>query len=534
MLKLFTKLDLVRGYYQVPIDPDSRPITAFSTMNNHYQFKRLSFGLKNSGMAFQKTMQQILSPILTSNIIIYIDDVLIMSESFEDHIKLIEKVLSTLMRNGVKIKTSKCEWFKSEVTFLGHVINSSGIRKSPEYVEKVLRIEKPRTVKELRQFLGLINFQRKFIEKCSLLTKPLSLCTVGPKNKKICWNPEMEECFENLKKEVAKDVLLTYPDYTEGANKLKLFVDASSSGAGACLMQRKGSENKVIAYASMCFSETQKRYHTTDRELAAIRWGVLTFKPFLAGVPFILLTDHKPLIYLYSMSSTNTRLMRTLEELAEYEIEFRYQPGADNVAADYLSRLNDSETLENPEVDFKYIPKGLRKLCDVQGGGDSMIDSLLMTLRLAAENGESHVILPDTSKELRILLVNEVIKNLEEYGLSNSKSMRMRLRQMLLPGQQPIPEVLLAASKLLHVKILVYHGMPDPIVFLDSRIECDFTICLQCISLIHYNPLVDLRKSNTSLTNKKMVNIIEDVKGAEKSGFVFEHEDLEETSVDLM
>ena len=209
----------------------------------------------------------------------------------------------------------------SEVNFLGHLISDKGIKKSPEFIEKILNIQKPTTVKEMRQFIGMVNFQRKFIKNCSLFLKPLTEWTVGARTRKIAWNDEMEVSFEALKAEVAKDVMLAHPDYGEGAEKLKLFVDASGKGAGACLMQKQGSEQRVIAYSSMLFSDTQSRYSTTDRELTALRWGMKNLKGFLLGVPFIVYTDHKSLIYMHNMAINNSRLMRTIQDLAEFDFE---------------------------------------------------------------------------------------------------------------------------------------------------------------------------------------------------------------------
>ena len=502
----FTKIDLVRGYYQVPIDEESRKYTAFSTIQHHYQFKRLSFGLKNSGMAFQRIMQQILAPLITSNIIIYIDDILILSESFEEHMKLVGKVLSLLMDHGIKVKVSKCEWFKEEVVFLGHVINKEGIRKSPEYVDKIKNVTKPGTVKEMRKFLGLINFQRKFVKDCSLLTKSLTQWTVGSRNKKIEWNEEMTQAFESLKDEVMKDVMLVYPDYSSGASKLELYVDASNSGSGACLMQKSKGEYKVVAYGSMMFSDTEKRYNTTERELAALRWGISNFRCFLAGVPFVLITDHKPLIYLNNMSPNSSRLMRTLTELAEFEFEVRYRPGAQNEAADYLSRLNDEQNIIDEEVlDHKYLPKELKRICEIQGGGDSMFESLVVAMKEGKENEGYKGDFPDNHSELRVLLVDELIKNGKEYNLNNGKQLRQRLKLMKKIGQHPISEVLLAASKLCGVRILVYCGMKSPIVFTYDE-SIDFVIRLQCISLTHYNPLYE-RKKIEDFIQEKHVNI---------------------------
>lgn len=265
-IKYFTKLDLVRGFYQVRLDRNSRKYTAFSTVNNHYEFKRLSFGLRNSGIAFQKAMQQILSPLACSNIIIYIDDILILSETFDEHLHLVEKVLKTLMRAGIKVKVKKCEFFREEIDFLGHKLGRTGIRKSEEFVNKVKEIQRPVTVSQLRKFLGLVNFQIKFVRNFSLISKPLTEITGGNKRKIIEWTDQRVEAFNKLKKEIENDIILSYPDYSQNAEKMELYFDASGKGAGACLLQKQNGEYKNIGYASMCFSQTQIKYSTTERE----------------------------------------------------------------------------------------------------------------------------------------------------------------------------------------------------------------------------------------------------------------------------
>jgi len=280
-MKYFSSLDLVKGYYQIPLHPNSRPYTAFSTAHNHYQFKRVCFGLKNSGIAFQRIMQQILVDFSSKNVIIYIDDILIMTESFEEHLVLVEKVLATLTNNGIKVKISKCEFFQSEVAFLGHVIGVDGLRKSPEYIEKVANYPKPTTTTELRQFLGLVNFQCKFVENCSVIAKPLSEKTGGAKKKKVEWTEDMNRAYEILKEKLVEDVTLSFPDYGHGSERMELFVDASGIGAGGCLVQKQEGKYRTIAYASVTFNAAQTRYSTIERELTAIRWGVKAFRPFI-------------------------------------------------------------------------------------------------------------------------------------------------------------------------------------------------------------------------------------------------------------
>jgi hypothetical protein len=196
--KYFTSLDLVKGYYQIPLSKESREYTAFSTQRNHWQFKRLSFGLRNAPAAFQREIQAVLSAFPSNKVIAYIDDILIMGNTFAEHLTLVQKVLRTLQSYNIKVKPSKCEWFKSSVEFLGHVVSVTGIKKTGKYTEAVSNYPKPTTVGELRAFLGLVNFQRKFLPRCSEIQKPLSCLTAGKRGKILKWTEEMTGAFEKL------------------------------------------------------------------------------------------------------------------------------------------------------------------------------------------------------------------------------------------------------------------------------------------------------------------------------------------------
>ena len=177
----------------------------------------------------------------------------------------------------------------------------------------------------------------------------------------MSWTEEMEGAFKRLKEEMEKEILLSFPDYAAGANRMELYVDASGYGAGACLMQIQDGEHRVIAHNSMSFSEAQRRYSTIDRELAALRWGVKSFRPFLFGVPFILFTDHRPLTFIRNMARASSRVHRTLEDLDDFNFEIRYCRGRDNVAADVLSRLGPGKGLDT-ELEEGYLPTGLKLL----------------------------------------------------------------------------------------------------------------------------------------------------------------------------
>lgn len=482
--KFFTRLDLVRGYYQLPIEPDSRKFTAFSTVRNHWQFKRLSFGLRNAPSAFQREIQSVLSGFPSNKVICYIDDILIMSQSFEEHIDLVSKVLKTLLNHSIKIKPGKCDWFRNSVEYLGHVVSETGITKTNEYVNKVENYPKPKTVGDLRKFLGFINFQRKFLPNCSVIQKPLSCLTGAKKSKVLEWNLEMEESFDRLKRDMMTDLELAYPNYEEGSEKLELWVDGSGSGSGAYLAQMQNGIHRVIGFASMTFTPTQQNYSTLERELCALRWGIKTFKPFLYGVDFVLYTDHQPLVYLHTMKLVCSRLTRMVQELSDFSFEIRFISGRFNTAADLLSRVGCPEPPLEQQLDGS-LPEGM--VLDgppVAGGGDSLFVSLLRALPRV----KCTTPVPHSASELRVQLIDLLIDKAKKYQVELDRKSRKSLKLMRCPGVLPCLDVLLAASDLFKVKIFVYFWSSQPVIYQSKPYEN--TIHIQCISGIHFNPLI--------------------------------------------
>lgn len=484
--KFFSRLDLIRGFYQLPIHPESRPFTAFSTQRNHWQFKRLSFGLRNAPSAFQREIQSVLSSLPSHKVIVYIDDILIMGSSFNEHLSLLSKVLETLSKYNIKLKLSKCDFFRSEVEFLGHLVSSSGIKKTPAYINKITEYPIPENVGQLREFLGLINFQRKFLPNCSSIQKPLSVHTSGSRSRTLNWTPEMLAAFEQLKQEMLTDLELAFPDYSDGAAKLELWVDASATGAGAYLAQQQNGMHRVIGFISMTFTPTQMSYSTLERELTALRWGVKTFRPFLYGMAFTLYTDHQPLVHLHNMKLVCSRLARTVEELADYVFDICYVPGHVNSAADALSRLN----CKLPVIvakDTHALPTGLiMNGAPSPGGGDSLFHSLSKSLtRLSADKA------PVSEEELRVQLVEELLGYPERYGLKLDRQSRKALRLMKHPGQLPCLDVLLAASKLYKIKVFVYFWPSNPVIYQVN--DYPDVVHLQCVSGVHFNSLIELR-----------------------------------------
>ena len=496
-MRVFTKMDLVRGYYQMPVEESSRCVTAFSTARKHYQFRNLSFGLANAPAAFQRAMNVVMSGFPSKNVMVFIDDILIMSESFQEHLVLVNDVLRKLEEVGVKVKVGKCEWFRDEVEFLGHKVSATGVRKADKFIEKVREFPQPRNVRELRGFLGLVEFGRKFMKDCSGVMKPLTEWTGKKKSTVLRWNDKMTDAFEKLKEEVARDVELAYPDYSEWARPLEVYTDASGYCMGGCLMQDQvldGIERKrVIAYVSKAFSATERKYSTIERELAALRFCLKTLRPFLYGVKFIVRTDHQPLVYLQRMRLVDSRLARTLEDLSDFDYVVEYMPGNKNELADLMSRIPGSEDESDKLViDPEYLPKGLVKGKECKGGGDSMFEGVLYGLQDLMKDGFVERV-PESVMELRSEVMGEVMKRPEQIGIQKVRKYMKELKAMSNPGVSPFQEVLAVVSKLFKVLVCVHYGGENPVVYRGIGVNGVNVgmLHLQCLSGVHYNWVIE-------------------------------------------
>ena len=383
-----------------------------------------------------------------------------MSSSFEEHLRLVSHVLSTLKSYGLKVKPEKCSWFKDEVDYLGHLV---GVRKSPQFVAKVRDFPKPSTMGELRSFLGLANFQRKFVANFSSIQKPLSEKTTGRKSKLLHWSAEMNEAFETIKEKIAEDVCLSFPDYGPDSEPLQLFVDASGYGAGACLTQLQQNEQRIIAYSSTTFSKAERGYSTIERELAGLRWAVKSLRPFLMGCKVDIFTDHQPLIYLHTMQILDCRLARTLEDLAGFDYRIVDPPGKENIVADLLSRVDgkvhfhiNSILEEVPGT----LPAEVYLMKAVPGGGDSLFESLLLSLDAIDVLKTAPC---KTHQQLRTMLVEELLKKPQCYDLKLDKDGRKRLRAMEKPGHLPSMNLLPVFCNLFGCRILVHYSSQNSI-----------------------------------------------------------------------
>ncbi|GJV75999.1 reverse transcriptase domain-containing protein [Tanacetum coccineum] len=327
--RFFSKIDLRSGYHQLRVHEDDIPKTAFRTRYGHFEFTVMPFGLTNAPAVFMDLMNRVCKPYLDKFVIVFIDDILIYSKTKEDHEVHLGLVLELLRKEKLYAKFSKCEFWLQEVHFLGHVVNQNGIHVDPSKIEAVKNWKTPTTPSEIRSFLGLAGYYRRFIANFSKIAKPLTSLT--QKNQKYVWGVEQEEAFQTLKNNLCDAPILTLPD---GVEDFVVYCDASNQGLGCVLMQR----GKVIGYASRQLKTHEKNYTTHDLELGAVVLALKTWRHYLYGTKSVIYTDHKSLQHIFDQKELNMRQRRWIELFSDYECEIRYHPGKANVVADALSR----------------------------------------------------------------------------------------------------------------------------------------------------------------------------------------------------
>lgn len=331
--KVFSTLDLDQGYYQMRLEKESRPCTAFTTKDGHFQLVRMPMGLKTSPSCFSRMMLMVLGDLIGKCAYVYLDDIVVYGKDEREHAQNLERVLSRLRSVGLKLKPKKCQFFRTSVKYLGHEISDEGIRPDPEKFKTIREWSVPKTVKQVQSFLGFANYYRRFIENFSKIAKPLYEST--KKDIKFRWTDACQEAFELLKHKVTNPPVLSPPDFSK---EFILQTDASNFALGAVLMNY---DRRPIAFISTTLKSYQLNYEVTDKELLAIVWACKQLEHYLYGQKFVIETDHKALEQLYKMSTPGSRHIRFRLKLEEFKYRVEYIKGKTNVVADALSRLND-------------------------------------------------------------------------------------------------------------------------------------------------------------------------------------------------
>lgn len=335
--KYFSKLDLTKGYWAIPIREQDRDKTAFTTPKGQFRWVNMAFGLKNAGSVFNRMMRKLLNPLRRNDVYNFMDDILIATETWDQHLEALRAVLQRLKEANLAAKPSKCFIGFRELSYLGHNIGHGQRWPDDVNVKKVKDARPPETKKELRSYLGLCNFYRQYLPSYATIAFPLTEKTKKQEPDRIHWTPECQTAFQTLKQKLAEKPVIRMPNHDL---PFVLRTDASDKGMGAVLLQDHGEGLQPIAFASKKFSETERRYATVEKECLGTVWGIRKFERYLYGKHFVLETDHQPLKYLQRMKPTNARLMRWALQLQPYVFTIRVIPGRDNIGADYMSRAS--------------------------------------------------------------------------------------------------------------------------------------------------------------------------------------------------
>ena len=334
--KYFSKIDLRSGYHQIRIQPEDVPKTAFRTRYGHYEFLVLPFGLTNAPATFMHLMHQSFRQFLDEFVLVFLDDILIFSNTLEEHEQHVKKVLDVLRREKLYAKESKCEFFKPEVEFLGHIVGRNGIRMMEDKVQAVKEWPTPTRVTDVRAFLGTAGYYRKFIRDFSRLASPLSELTKD--DVPFVWGAEQQQAFDALKKAISTAPVLILPD-----PKLPFVVhtDASGFAVGAVLQQDQGNGLQPVAFLSKKMLPAETRYPVHEQELLCIITALGAWRHYLHGAKFIVRTDHKSLEHFKTQPLLSARQTRWKDIIANFDFTIEYVEGKSNVVADALSRRSD-------------------------------------------------------------------------------------------------------------------------------------------------------------------------------------------------
>lgn len=303
--KFFSKFDFAKGYCQIPMASHCKHLTAFCSASGLYQFKVMPFGIKTAPAIFTRMMREVVQNI--NNVYHYFDDVLIATETWEEHLVALALFFENVRNSGLTIKPKKSEIGRTSIAFLGHVIEQETLQPMTHTLDKIHGAKRPETKKEVRSFLGLTGYYRDFIPNYAMLSYPLTELTKKRMNHRVKWGTEQEIAFWQLKESLSKNPILQVADLSKA---FVLRADASERSLGVVLMQQHGKALHPVAYVSRKLLPRETAYSTIERECLALVWAVQEFHVFLYGKAFTVQTDHQPLEYIYTAKHLNNRVLR--------------------------------------------------------------------------------------------------------------------------------------------------------------------------------------------------------------------------------
>jgi hypothetical protein len=330
----FSTLDLASGYWQVEMDPRDREKTAFIVEDGVYEFNVMPFGLTNAPATFQRMMNRVFARVNGKFIVVYLDDLNVYSRNFNEHLKHLREVFERLRQAGLRLKAKKCHFFKKELAFLGHIVGADGVKPDPDKISAVKDHPVPKNIRELRQFIGLASYYRKFVEGFASIAAPLN--SLLRKSEAYKWLDQHQQAFETLKQRLISAPILVHPDFDQ---PFMIFTDASATGLGAILSQKddEGRE-RVVRYASRRTSDSERNYSATNLECLGVVWAVKHFRKYVTGTHFQIITDHSAIKSLMKTINPQGQTARWIIELQNYDFEIIHKAGRTHSNVDTLSR----------------------------------------------------------------------------------------------------------------------------------------------------------------------------------------------------
>lgn len=336
--KFFSVIDLFSGFHQIPIEENSRDLTSFSTDNGCYRWKVLPFGLNISPNSFSRMMQLAFAGATPLQCFLYMDDIIVIGCSLKHHLKNLTDVFEICRTHNLKINPLKCQFFRADVTYLGHRCTKDGVLPDNSKIQTMLNYPIPENKDSVKRFVAFSNYYRRFLKNFAQYARPLNQLT--RRKAEFIWTQECQQSFDHIKNALIHPPILQYPDFKR---EFMLTVDASNYACGAVLSQISGDKDLPIAYASKSFTKGETNKSTIEKELTAIHWAIKHFRPYIYDSHFIVRTDHRPLVHLFKLKDPSSKLTRMRLDLEEHNFTIEYIKGKSNVVADALSRIHINE-----------------------------------------------------------------------------------------------------------------------------------------------------------------------------------------------
>ncbi|UYV60360.1 K02A2.6-like [Cordylochernes scorpioides] len=413
--RMYSTMDLKTGYWQIEIDEEDREKTAFITPDGLFEFKVMPFGLCNAPRTFERMMDSLLRGLRWTTCLCYLDDVVVYSATFSEHLSRLGAVLNCFRKAGLRLNLRKCCFGADQIKILGHQIDQDGVRPDYEKIKAIAEYPTPANLQQLRSFLGLSSYYRRFIKGYADISRPLNelLCKLST----FKWEEKQENSFESLKRALSSKPVLGHFDESAPT---EVHCDASGFGIGAILVQIHVGRERVIAYASRTLIKAERNYSTTERECLAVVWAIGKFRPYLFGRPFKVVTDHHSLCWLANLKDPSGRLARWALRLQEYDISIAYKTGMKHRDADCLSRNPIKDKVDEMYDDFPFLST-IMNIKDEQKQDPYILKIL---------DGLSD----STSKDNRFKIVNGILykKNFDPNGPSLLLVVPRRLRSDIL------------------------------------------------------------------------------------------------------